>query len=194
MFVRDSDKTGEQLESGRLGNLNIPCILEEHLEVYERQNATGPGYSASRLAAAEPRAWMAVALQVEAELNVGKMNLAAHSLLGECVKSTVDASETFSRQSERAGFCRQAVQSVRVLGSSGTVNPRALAEPIVVGVLLQNPLDIPIHVAEVQLVASLTGAKDEGGLSGEEIRRGTSFEPAAFEDLTARLLLSSGWY
>lgn len=174
-----------------MGSLNIPCVLEDKLEVYESQNAGVPGYSASRVALTESKAWMAVALQVEAELNVAKLGGAANTLLQECVKAAVESSETFARQSEKAGFCRQAVQSVRVLGSSTAVNPRALAEPIAVGVVFQNPLDITIQVTDVQLVVSLTTAGE--ALPRAEDTRSTSLEAKAFDELTAGLLDPSGW-
>ena len=138
----------------------------------------------------ESESWMKLSLQAEAEVNAAeRVGDTASSLLNECVKAAIDASELFARQSGKPDFFRQAIQSVRCLGYSPIENPRALAESIVIGVVFENPLDIAIQVSDLQLVASFSQDKSSDESASF---RATTLVRVKFDELVGQLFAPSG--
>jgi len=145
----------EEDEAQVMVGLAIPRVEDGALEVYESQNAGTDQYCASTLPLVEAKAWMTLALAMDAEASVAGKGCGPDQLMEACVKAAVDCEETQARQSDLKTVSLTAVQSVRVLGMPAAKNPRARGEAVTVGVVLVNPLDIPVTMAELQLVASL---------------------------------------
>lgn len=111
----------EQGDEGGLGDetavegVGVPRVVEERLSVYEAQNAAGVRYKARGLPAAETKAWMALALQLESESACAVASKEApEKLVEDCARGWVNQEEAAARGGK--GGSLPAVQSLRVLG------------------------------------------------------------------------------
>jgi len=159
-----------------LSGLGIPKVLDRQLEVHESQNAaaTSEVGTSAKVPLSEEKAWMQLVGELEGEIG------ATFKTLDEAAKSWVANLNAFQRKDATKNW--SAVRGVRVLKASTCKNPKARGESVAVKIVLSNPLDVPVSLTDVQLVAAMEASDSEPG---------TTLDAPTFDATIAKLLAST---
>mmetsp|Transcript_3605 Transcript_3605/g.4808 ORF Transcript_3605/g.4808 Transcript_3605/m.4808 type:complete len:1429 (+) Transcript_3605:67-4353(+) len=161
--------------------IKVPNILSQTLQVYDCQNAGVEFYNKEDLMTSEKEMWHSLQCHLEGEYTIhvknhsntsgddGSGNSRLSNLMDECSSKSVEVNENILRSKEREQINYHVIKSIHVVNQykSSKYDGRVVGEAIVIGFSIQNPLDIPISLEAMQLVASLTGKEEDNGKEGE---------------------------